>query len=1082
MIESIFFSIRRTGKSLLLSGLALLLSFSALSSAGGSNGFTVSQTLTVAGTVTDFKGEPLPGVSILVKGTRNGTVSNADGKYTLNNVPHSGTLVFSFLGFKTREIAVNRRKKIDAALEDDAKSLDEVVVIGYGAVKKSHVTGSVTKLQNENLDEIPASRLDNALVGKLAGVTIQNVDPEAGGTPQIRVRGLNSISANSEPLVVVDGYPVPDGLAFVNSQDVASIEVLKDAASAAIYGSRGANGVILITTKRGQTDKPKYSFKAYTGFKNAYELSPYMNFTDYTKMLYAEAALRANDPTVPVNRQNLINATEQASYIIENQISGQSTDWQKEGLQDANIYNVQFGVSGGKKDLRYYISSNVQKDEGIMKFSENNRFNVKAKIDGNLGKKVSFSLNFNPSYTDLQRPAVNYTDYYRFASFIPVYHNEFTAAFVNQNSQWAGIRAGDYAQPRHFSNLNYKGVMPDGSLFVGDNVIPWSSSNNTPVSIASRETRNSETYRMLGGGDLSVHLLPNLTFKTSLGGYVTYQENNTFVQSNSRGDGQVNEATVATRKLIDYLWENTLNYDIKKGNHSFTGLLGYTAQKTSTTQSNMVGYNFPTEDFETLNQAAQIDQSLTYTLKEPVGLISYLGRITYDYKGKYLFSTSLRTDGSTYFNKGHQYGWFPSVSAGWRVKDEAFLKKTEWLSDLKLRLSYGATGNNRIQSFAYQNLLYPGNYSFGSGNGTVNQGLAPNSDVLANPAITWERTYEYNAGLDAGFNHNRFMVSVDFYNKVTDQLLFKESTMSFSGSFEFWNNAGRVRNRGIEIDLNSINITNKRFEWKTALNLSANKNKLLDLGGESYQYNYGERNEVYAAIVGQPAIQYFGYKTDGVWTSQAQIDEAKAAGLTTNLSRYFSAGGLKFVDVNGDNVISEADRTSLGTPFPDFTWGLTNSFRLKNFDLNILFQGVQGAKVMNGDANYNENKRYNINFTRDRWVSAANPGDGKTPYYTNGENWMLTDYVIENASYAAIRNVILGYTLPGSLTAKTGLRGLRVYASVDNLLYLTGSSYRGINPEALTTTNQYSSPLITGYQRGAFPVSRTFTFGIDLNF
>lgn len=1040
------------------------------------------QNITVTGKVTDFKGEPLPGVNVLIKGTKNGMSTNTTGQYTLSNVPGNAVIVFSYLGFKTRELPVNRRKRIDVTLEDDTKALDEVVVVGYGAVKKSHLTGSVTKLQNENLDEIPTSRLDNALVGKLAGVNIQNVNPEAGGTPQIRVRGLNSVSANSEPLVVVDGYPVPDGLAFVNSQDVSSIEVLKDAASAAIYGSRGANGVILITTKGGKSDKPKYSIKAYTGIKQAYKLSPLMNFTDYTKMLYAEAALRANDPTVPENKRNLINATEQASYIIENQISGQSTDWQKEGLQDALINNVQFNISGGKKDLRYYISSSVQQDQGIMKFSENNKFNLKAKIDGSLSKKVNFSLNFNPAYTKLERPVVNYTDYSRFASFMPVYHNEFTAAFVNQNPQWANVRAGDYAQPRHFSNLNYSGIMPDGSQFTGTNVIPWSSSSNSPLSIASREARGSETYRMLGGGDLSVSILPNLVFKTSLGGYITYQENNTFVQSNSRGDGQVNQGTVATSKLIDYLWENTLNYDVKKGNHNFTGLLGYTAQKTNTTQSNMVGYNFPTEDFETLNQAAQIDQSLTYTLKEPIGLISYFGRLTYDYKDKYLFSTSLRSDGSTYFKKGRQYGWFPSVSAGWRVKEESFLKEVDWLSNLKLRASYGSTGNNRIESFAYENLLYPSNYSFGAGTGSVNQGLAPNKDALANPAITWERTDEFDIGFDAGFNKNRFSLTIDYYNKVTDQLLFKESTMSFSGSYEYWNNAGSVRNQGIEMDFSSVNISNKNFQWRTALNLSANVNKLLDLGGESYQYNYGERDEVYAAIVGSPAIQYFGYKTDGVWTSQAQIDEAKANGTTTTLSRYFSQGGLKYVDVNGDNVIDAADRTPLGTPFPDFTWGLTNTLKYKGFDLNILFQGVQGAKVLNGDANYNENKRYNTNFTDNRWISAANPGDGKTPYYTNGENWMLTDYVIENASYAAIRNVILGYTLPADFIQKASIRGLRFYASVDNLLYITGKSYRGINPEALTTSNQYSSPLVSGYQRGAFPISRTFTFGVDFNF
>jgi len=1049
---------------------------------GFTNGHISVKDISISGTVTDIKGEPLPGVSIQLKGEKKGTTSNDKGEYILGNVPENAVLVFSFLGFKTREVPVNRRKKIDVVLQDDTRALDEVVVVGYGVVKKSHLTGSVTKLQNENLDEIPASRLDNALVGKLAGVNIQNINPEAGATPQIRVRGLNSISADSEPLVVVDGYPVPDGLAFVNSQDVASIEVLKDAASAAIYGSRGANGVILITTKKGSSDKPKYSFKAYSGLKQAYKLNPHISTTEYTRMLYRETAQRTLDPTVPESQRNKITAPEQASYIIESQISGAPTDWQDEGMQDAAIANLQFNISGGKKDLRYYISSSVQKDDGIMKNSSNDRFSVNAKIDGALSKKITFGLNFNPSYNTIERPATNFTDYYRYGTFMPVYHNEFTAAFVNQNPQWASVKAGDFAQPRHFSNLTYGGLMPDGSYFSASDVVPWSSANNSPLTILNREKRTSDNYRMLGSGNISLNFTPNLVFRSSIGGYITYQESNNFVQTDSRSDGQVNSATVSTRKMVDYLWENTLNYTLKKGRHNFIGLLGYTAQKTTINQSNMVGYNFPTEDFETLNQAAQIDQALSYTLKEPIGLISYLGRITYDYNGKYLFSTSLRTDGSTYFNKGNQYGWFPSVSAGWRMKEEPFLKDADWLSDLKLRASWGATGNNRIQSFAYQNLLYPGNYSFGEGTGSVNQGLSPNSDVLANPDITWERTYECNLGFDAGFRKSRFNLTMDYYNKVTEKLLFKQSAMSFSGSYEFWNNIGRVRNQGVEVDFSSLNISSKNFQWKTALNLSANKNKLLDLGGEPYQFNYGERNEVYAAFKGGAAIQYFGYKTDGVWTSQAQIDEAKAAGLTSELSRYFTAGGLKFTDVNGDNKINDADRTILGTPFPDFTWGLTNSFKYRNFDLTVLFQGVQGAKVINGDANYNENKRYNPRFTDNRWVSAAYPGDGKTPYYSNGENWMLTDYVIEDASYAAIRNVILGFALPAKYASKVNVNGLRLYAAVDNLLYIMADSYRGINPEALTTSGQYSSPLVSGYQRGAFPVARTFTFGLDLNF
>ncbi|SMC93778.1 SusC/RagA family TonB-linked outer membrane protein [Pedobacter nyackensis] len=1036
----------------------------------------------VQGVVKSAQGETLPGASVTIKDSKQGTVTNNKGEFTIS-AETGKLLLINYIGYQSQAYAVKGAATVTITLQEVKNTMNELVVIGYGTQKKSSVTGAVSKLKNDNLDEIPTSRLDNALIGKIAGVTIQNVSSEVGAEPIVRIRGFSSISANSQPLVVVDGYPVPDGLSFVNPQDVESIEVLKDAASGAIYGSRAANGVILITTKSGASDKPRYSVKSYYGFKKPYELNPIMSITDYTKMLFAEAALRENDPTVPANGKNLITGPERAAYIIEDQISGVPTDWQQEALQDASIANIQMGLSGGKKDLRYYISASGQKDQAILKYSDNERLNVKAKIDGALGKKVDFSINFNPSYIKTQRPAVNFTDYFRFGSFLPVYHNDFTAAYVHQNAQWAGILPGEFVQARHFNGLQYSGTMPDGSLWTSTGPVePFATSNNTPLSIAARETRDQQTYRMLGSGDISIKFLPNLIFKTSIGGYFSQQENNTFTKSSARKDGDVNEATVYTKNYLDLLFENTLNYNLTKGNHSFTGLLGFTTQQTMIKESNMVGRNFPTDEFETLNQAAQIDQALTRTMKDRIGLVSYLGRLTYDYKSKYLMAVSYRMDGSSYFAKGQKYGSFPAISAGWGIAKEDFMKNMTWLSNMKLRASYGATGNNKIESFAFQNLLYPGNYSFGGSNGDVNLGLAPNSDVLANPNITWERTFEFNAGLDLGFMKDRFGLSLEYYNSNTEKLLYKRSTQSFSGSYEYFDNSGRVKNQGIEVELTSNNIKNDKFQWTTALNFSANRNKLLELGGEPFQYNYGERNEIYAAIVGQPAIQFFGYKTDGIWTSQAQIDAAKASGQTSTLAKYYAAGGLKFVDINGDNKIDVNDRTTLGTPFPDFTWGINNSFKYKGFDLNILIQGVQGVSLINGDANYNESRRYNENFNKNRWISAANPGDGKTPYYTNGENWLLTDYVIEDGSYAAIRNVILGYTLPSKITKKLGVNGVRVYSSADNVVYLMGSSYRGINPEARTTSSQYSSPLIDGYQRGAFPISRTFTFGIDVNF
>ncbi|WP_345947945.1 TonB-dependent receptor [Mucilaginibacter sp. PAMB04274] len=1040
----------------------------------------------VKGKVVDEQGEILAGVTVMVKGTRIGTSTTVQGEYKINSVPENGTLVFSLIGFKTLEVKVNNQKTINATLIADKGTLDDVVVIGYGTIKKSNLTGAVAKLKTDRLDELPTSRLDNALIGKLAGLTVQINSSEAGSEPTLRIRGASSISANASPLVVVDGHPIEDGLAYVSPQDVESLEVLKDAASSAIYGSRGANGVILVTTKKGVADRPRYSIKTYYGIKDAYKLHPIMNTTEYTELMFNEARQRANDPTVPTASQNLITANERAAYIIENQITGVATDWQKAALRDASIYNIQASVSGGKKDLRYYVSGNVQQDQGIMKYSENQRGNFKVNVDANLSSKLSLNVSLNPTYTKTQTPAVNFTDYYRFLSFIPVYHTDFSSAFVNQNAQWAGVRAGDYAQARHFTNLVYAGTMPDGSFYTSPGTVaPFSSTNNTPISIAARENRYATFYRLQGSTDLNYRFSKALVFKSALSGYYRSVENDIFTKSNARKDGDVNSGSIVTSRTIDYLWENTLNYTQSFKKHSITGLLGYTVQKTTIDGSSIVGSNSPSDDFTTLAQASVIDQLNTYTTKTPIGLVSYLGRVNYDYANKYLFSASLRADASSKFNAGSRTGWFPAVSAGWVLSNEKFMSKTaNWLSSLKARASYGVTGNNRIADFSYLDLLFKSTYSFGEGTGTVVQGQSPNNPVTFGPGITWETTNSTDIGLDMGFMKNKFTLTLDYYNSRTNKLLLQQGTQSFTGSNVFYNNNGSIKNEGFEAEFSSTNINGKKFYWTTSFNISVNRNKLLKLGGEPYQYNYGERNEIYATIVGSPYVQFYGYQSDGVWLSQADVDAALASGQTSILQSYFQPGGLKLKDLNGDNKIDINDRTVIGNPFPDFTWGITNSFKFKGIDLTLIMQGSQGGKLVNGDLFYNESKKLNRNFTDNRWVSAANPGDGKTPYFTNGiaADLLLTDYAVESASYAFLRNVIIGYTLPRTWLKRVKFNNVRLYAAADNVFFVAGKSYRGINPEARMVSAAYSSPVVSGYQRGGFPVNRTITFGLDVNF
>lgn len=1045
-----------------------------------------AQTVKIKGVVKSEDGQGIPGVSVIVKDTNKGVSTNEKGEYEIS-VQKGKILEFKSLGYKTHLQGVANATTINVTLVDDVSAMNEVIVVGYGTQKKSTVSSAVSKLENKNLDEIPTSRLDNALIGKIAGLTVQNNTSEAGGEPTLRVRGASSINANADPLVVVDGHPIADGLAFINPYDVESIEVLKDAASSAIYGSRGANGVILVTTKKGVADKPKFSVKSFYGIKEAYEVYPILTTSQYTELLFAEAKLRENDPSVPAASKNLINANERAAYIIENQISGSPTDWQQESLRNAGIYNLQLNVAGGKKDMRYYVSGNLQQDQGVMKDSENNKGNVRVKLDINLSPKLMLNVNINPTYTKVQRPAQNFTNYYRFPSFLPVFHSAFTSAFVNQNAQWSNIRSGDWAQARHFTNLNYAGTMPDGTFWQSTGAVsPFSSTNNTPLSHAEREDRFQESYRFQSGTDLTYNPNKNLSFKSSVGAYYLSREDRNFIRSEARKDGDVNQATITTGTTVDILWENTMNYKKNFGNHNFTGLLGFTLQSNSVKGSQQIGYNFPSDDFSTLNQAAYFDQAPAIPVNVKTGLVSYLGRVNYDYKGKYIATASLRTDESSIFGPGNRRGWFPAFSAGWNIASESFMKGSKkWLENLKIRASYGETGNNRITPFSYLDLLFRSNYVFGEGTGQVNPGQSPNNLVTFGPNITWETTKSTNIGLDVGLFRNKIQLSLEYYRSITDNLLLQQAQQAITGSDSFWTNNGKIRNQGFEIEFTSNNIGTKNFNWTTSLNVAANRNKLLKLGGdEPYLLNYGERSEIYASIVGQPYVQFFGYKTDGVWISQDEADAAVAGGQTSILQGYFAAGGVKLKDINGDNKIDLSDRVIMGNPFPDFTWGLTNTIRYKKFDLNILMQGSQGGQLINGDLFYNESKRQNERYIKDRWVSPANPGDGKTPYFTNGiaADLLLTDYGVESATYAYLRNIIVGYTLPAKALKKFNVSSLRLYASVDNVFFITGSSYRGINPEARLTSASYASPVVAGYQRGGFPVNRTYTFGLDFNF
>lgn len=1045
----------------------------------------------VQGTVYDSDNSPLIGATVIIKETTQGVVTNANGEFQLK-VPLNSVLQISYIGFKTQEIQYTGQSVLNIILLEDISALEEVIVVAYGTEKKSHLTGAVSSLKNDRLDEIPVTRADQALQGKLAGVQVLNLNPEAGAAPTIRVRGMGSISANNEPLVVVDGYPVPDGLSMVNMGDIESIEVLKDAASSALYGSRAAGGVILITTKSGSEDKTKYNFKMYSGINQSLKLPDMMSTEEYVELLYSEANLREQDTaidgtinTLPFNR---VTNNEKIAYLISKYVVDKPTDWVDEGMRSfGNIQNYQLSASGGDKSKRYYISGGYSTEDGIMKNSTYDKFSLRTKIDISLSNKVRVGVNFNPSFSKKERPAVNLTDYMRFPTWMPVRHNEATAALT-------GKTVGEYAQVSDFTASTVTGIGVDGKVWNMSGVNPWTSGNQTPTSIRERTSIFEENYRLQTNTYLEFDILPGLVFRTSNGAYFSYEEYNKKEQSEANKAGLPNMLTREMILYTDLLSENILNFTKTIDDHNFGGLLGFTAQKASTKLNQIVGTGFPDEERLSFNMASEFLKNTSSTngitsFYSSDALLSVLGRINYSYMGKYLVSASMRADGSSKFADGYKWGVFPSGSIGWRISEEGFLKNHETITNLKIRASYGVTGNNSIPQYSYMNTVNTIDYVTGTGNGNLVTGMSSTSSSLGNNEITWEQLGEANFGLDLGIIDNRFNVALEFYNSNTIQLLLRQPAMFITGHESYWNNIGKVNNKGFEIELTTANINKKNFTWKTTANFSTNKNTLLNYGDKEKEDNFGERAEVYRAIVGEESIQFFGYKTDGVYTSFEEVETALA--LTDENGNPFNysvfkpiIGGLKVENTNGDNALDADDRIILGSPFPDFIWGITNEFTFKSFDLSFLIQGVQGGKIVNGNIYYNEQLRMNKAYTANRFVSPMFPGDGKTVYSTTtpGNQILLTDYPIESGSYASLRNLSFGYTLPRIVAGKLGLNNLRAYFSAQNLVYLMASDYRGVNPEARTTSSRYNNPLVDGYQRGVFPLNRTYTLGVDLTF
>ncbi len=1026
---------------------------------------------TITGTVSDGA-EPLVGVTVIESGTTNGTTTGPGGKYTITVKNLNANLQFSYVGFVSLSEPLRGRKIIDVTLSQDVTQIEEMVVVGYGVQRKSHLTGSIAQIGGDKLVDIPVSDVAQALQGRITGLTVDNTTSEVGVAPEIRVRGTASVSAAKTPLVVVDGFPMADGLQTINPSDIKSIEIFKDASSAAIYGSQAAGGVIMITTKSGDVTAPKYSVKVYSGFKYAYQLHDMLTNTDYYNLLVQENEMGGK----AVTNNNFRFAT-----WLESQIG--STDWQRLALRDAtNITSVQTSISGGKNESRYYVSANYTHDQGVMLQNEINKLAFRTKLDTKLSKKVSAGVNFSASYNKNDRPTNSFINFYRTPSTLPLYHNAFTTALTGKTG---------YARGNHFSQINFPWPStvtdPDDPNYNYGNPVWYTgtlstSAQNNPRSIMDKTVRGSEAFQGLINIYLKVDINKNLNFTTTNG--VNYKHG----ISTRYNDYEANEdegpatATYNSPTLVDLLSENYLNYNkVFNRKHDLGVMVGFSARKIRDEYAELSGTGFATDKIHTLNAATEFVLGNTGSYRYPDEImLSYFARANYSYDNRYLLSVVQRLDQSSRFIDKNRNAWFPSVSLGWRASEEEFMKGIHWLDNLKLRASWGMTGNNRIPLDASSIYYSPSNYITGAGNGTLSPGMANTSKTLGNPDLTWEQTKEWNLGLDAGVFKNRIVLALDAYYSITKALLFKQPMPSFTGFTAGWENKGRVRNKGIEIGLDTRNIVKKDFQWSTNVVFSLNRNRIIDLGGDEQiitTYEDGSSfNMFYLARVGDPVIQFYGYKMLGVWNTTDEI----AANPHMNDD---GIGKARFADTNKDNKVDANDMVALGSPYPDFTYGITNSFSYRNFDLSFLIQGSQGGKVYNRDGNYNESQRYNRAWIKGRWISADQPGNGMTPNIEHGSDTRLpySDYFLSDASYVTLRNAALGYTLPVKTAKKIGLRELRVYVSGNNLFYIWAKDYKGINPESRKTDN-YPSALVGGYQVGGFPITSSITFGVDVTF
>lgn len=1030
------------------------------------------QEIKVTGKVTDENNFPIPGVSILVKGTQIATQTDLDGKYIIKVPTKESVLVVSFIGYGTKEIKAGSQAVINFQLLPETSNLDEVVVVGYGSVKKKDLTGAVVSIGSDKLEGRSNSNVLQSLAGQATGVQITQSQGAPGLAPTIKVRGASSINAGTTPLYVIDGIPLEDNttnstdtgisagsnLSFnrnplnsINPNDIESIDILKDASSAAIYGSRGANGVVIITTKQGKAGKTKINATFETGFSHVNRKTDMMNAPEFiayntaarnnswaTIVAANPSAIRGNSTIVPVEFSDL-------AWIAR---IGNGTDWQDVAFRTAYNRNIQLSASGGSEKTQFMVSLGYLDAEGVVDNNAYDRINLRSNLKHKFNDNVRMGANIGISRTkEAPYGTGGKSDVVSLAlqsdPFFPLYVETGSLGFKDPTSIW-----------NTFSKYGFQ---------------LWHPYSLTREAIAKKTTNISTITSYL-----EWDIIKDLTIKTSASSNIENTVHNFYWNAGQNWgySGWVPaQADFKTLQSNNWISETTLTYNkTLNQDHNLNLLAGYSAQEQRLDNSSMTAGSFPNDLVHTLN-AGVVNAGNTFS--EEWSLISYLARANYSYKGKYLASAAIRTDGSSRFGANNRWGYFPSGSLAWRISEEDFLKDVSWISNMKVRLSYGATGNNSIPNYGSIGVL---GYSPYVSSGTVNQGIYTSN--FADKNLKWEKTGQTNFGVDLSAFNGRIKFTGDIYYSKTKDLLLNVPIPILSGFSSTLTNIGELENRGIELNLSTQNIDGE-FKWSTDFNIFANRNKVLKLGMNDAPIDINVSSMTSRTAVGQPIGMYYGYIVDGVIMSQKELDSHAYPVWPGS-----EAGDPRVRDVNKDGKIDSNDRTYLGNNQADFQWGLTNNFSYAGFELSVLLRGSQGGEILNHNARYLKSgvgggNRNMYSVVNNYWKSDANPGDGKIPkprMLPTTVHDFGSSYWVEDGSFVRIQNIRLWYNLPKDLVKKMKISNIKLYLNMENVHVF--SDYLGFDPEGST----YQSGAMVGFDYGAYPNPFTATAGVNISF